>query len=656
MADFNPYKEVFTPIKVGTMTLKNRLQFSPMICCLETPHGEVTSEYIEWVAAQARTGVGLITLGATSVDHETGDDFECEIDVTTNMNLIGLKRMADEAHYRGAKISIEVVHAGRAAAPRLLKDGVAIAPSVFPAAGGPEGVGNTHIREMTYADIEHVVNAYADVAERLANADFDMIMLHAAHGNLMAQFMSPLFNHRTDWYGGSFENRMRFPLQIMKAIRDRVGRRINIDMRVSGDELAPGGMRIEDTIEFIKLAQEYVDAVHVSVGLIVEPEYFFHSMPPYFHPHCHNVKYAEAIKKCPDIHIPVTTVGSITSVAEADEIIASGKADMVAMARPLMADPELIKNAYAGQPEKTRPCLRCHECAPNVMQHLHCAVNPVCGRETQYRVLTPALVKKKVVIVGGGVSGMLAAQVLTKRGHEVVLFEKQDKLGTMLHDISNLSFKGDMRRYWDWSVRTTMNCGAEIRLNTEATPELVMAEQPDTLFIAVGGKMLTPPVKGIDGKNVQGILEVDNKRVPVGNKVVVCGGGLSGTECALALAMEGKDVTVVDMLPAEEFAKAASPAPRTMLMHLLEQYGVKLVGNSKIVQITEKGVEVEDRNWKHTLHEADTVVNALGMTVDTDLVSRFSQLIPEVYVVGDANHVANIRHATQSAFIYAVEC
>ena len=282
MTDFNKYPHVFSPIKVGTMTLKNRIVFAPMICCLETPSGEVTSEYIEWIAQQARTGASLITIGGTSIDHETGDDFEGEIDVTTDKNLIGLKRMADEAHYRGAKLSIELVHAGRGAMPKLLKDGVAISSSVFPATGGPDVVGNTHIREMDFNDIEHIINRYADIAERLSKAEFDAIMLHCAHGNLIAQFMSPRFNHRTDWYGGSFENRMRFPLQIMKAIRDRVGRKINIDMRISGDELIEGGLRLEEMIEFVKLAQKYVDSVHVSVGMIIESDYFYYSMPPYY--------------------------------------------------------------------------------------------------------------------------------------------------------------------------------------------------------------------------------------------------------------------------------------------------------------------------------------------------------------------------------------
>lgn len=654
MSNFNKYPHVYQPIKVGNMTLKNRIQFAPMICCHETPSGEVTPEYVEWIAQQARTGAAMITIGGTSIDHETGDDFEGEIDVTTDKNLVGLKRMADEAHYRGAKLSIELVHAGRGAMPRLLKDGVAISSSVFPATGGPEGVGNTHIREMNYADIEHIINRYADIAERLMKAEFDAIMIHCAHGNLIAQFMSPAINHRTDWYGGSFENRMRFPLQIMKAIRERVGNKLNLDMRISGEELIKGGLGVEETIEFVKLAQQYIDTVHVSVGMVIESDYFYYSMPPYYHPHMHNVKYAEALKKCPDIHIPVTTVGSITSVAEAEEILAAGKADMVAMARPLMAEPNLLKNAYAGKPEKSRPCLRCFECAPNVRQQLHCAVNPVCGRETQYRILPPIEEKKKIVVIGGGVSGMQAVQTLTKRGHEVVLFEKEDMLGKKLYEISNLSFKGDMRRYWEWMCKTTKESGATIYMNTDVTPERVMEEQPDAIFIAVGSSPIVPPIEGIE--RTDNILDVDNDRVEVGQDVVVCGAGLSGCECALELAMKGKNVTLVDMIPTEAFAKDASPAPYTMLHALLKKNHVKLIGESKVQRITEAGVEIIDRNWKQTTLKADTIVNALGMRSDSKIAEKFAGLVPEVYIIGDASKVGNIRHATNSAFIYAVEC
>lgn len=285
---------------------------------------------------------------------------------------------------------------------------------------------------------------------------------------------------------------------------------------------------------------------------------------------------------------------------------------------------------------------------------LHCAVNPTCGRETQYRILPRAEEKKKCVVIGGGPSGMLAAQVLAKRGHEVTLFEKEAELGQKLYEISNLSFKGDMRRYWKWDVETTKKCGAKVLLGTEATPELVMAEEPDAIFIAVGSSPIVPPIPGIERS--AGILDVDNDRVEVGKKVVVCGGGLSGTECALELAYKGHQVTVVDMLPVQAFAKDAAPAPYTMLHALLKQNNVKLIGDSKVLSISDKGVEIIDRDLRHEFLEADTVVNALGMRANKEIVDRFAGLIPEVYVIGDAAGAGNMRHATASAFIPAVEC
>ena len=254
---------------------------------------------------------------------------------------------------------------------------------------------------------------------------FDMVMVHAAHGNLLAQFLSPKYNQRTDEYGGSFENRARWPLSVLKAMRERVGKGLCIDMRISGDELVPGGMGIEETKAFIRLAQEYIDTVHVSQGLIVEPKYMPYTMPAFYLPHCHNVKWSEQIKADPDIHIPVTVVGSITTVAEAEEIIASGKADMVAMARQLMCDNKLLYNAYRGMEEKTRPCLRCHECAPADIVHLRCATNPRLGRESEIPEELPcAKHKKRVVVVGGGVAGCMAAKTLVERGHDVILIEK----------------------------------------------------------------------------------------------------------------------------------------------------------------------------------------------------------------------------------------
>ncbi len=651
MPIFNHYHSVFEQIRVGKLTLKNRLQFSPMVCSLSGTTGSVTNEYLAFVEMQARTGVGLVTIGATSIDHDTGTDFIGELDVTHDANIIDLLRLTEAVHRHGAKISIELVHAGRSAAPHLLRVPEAIAPSVIPVEGG-----NTHIREMTYADIEKIKQEYADVAERLVKADFDMLMIHAAHGNLLAQFMSPMFNKRTDCYGGSEENRFRFPLEVLKAIRERVGDSIAIDMRISGDEIIPGGMHIEDTIRFIQKAQEYVDTVHVSQGLIVEPSYMYYTMPPLYHPHCHNAKWSEAVKNDPEIRIPVTTVGSIMSVDEAEELIASGKTDMVAMARQLLADPETIHNAWQDENEKTRPCLRCHECAPARICHVRCATNPLLGRESELREVPVARNKKRVVVIGGGVAGCMAAKTLQERGHKVILMEKTDALGGKLHEISCLPFKEDMRRHLKWLIDSTMACGAEIRLNTEASVESVLAEKPDAVFITTGSDRLQLRIPGIDGKNVHHVLDVDTGRENVGKSVVICGGGLSGMECALGLAMDGRKVTVVDMITADHFAGEASPAPRGMLLALLASYGVNLIGDSKVIAFSEKGVEIEDRNWHHTLIEAESIVTAFGMKRSDALVEPLCDQIPEVHVAGDCEVVRNIKSANQSAFNYALDC
>ena len=647
---FNKYPNVFSPIRIGNMEVKNRIQFSPMVSSLSTPTGGVSPELLGYIKYQAQSGVGVITIGSTPIDHINGVDFFGALDVTSDDNITDLRRISEITHRYGVKISCELVHAGRSAPKCFRPNSPAIAPSAIPVENGP-----TDIREMDEADMETVRNEYCDVAERLMKAGFDMVMVHAAHGNLLAQFMSPKYNRRTDEYGGSFENRVRWPLSVLKAMRERVGRGLCIDMRISGDELVPGGMGIEETKAFIRLAQEYIDTVHVSQGLIVEPRYMPYTMPAFYLPHCHNVKWSEQVKADPEIHIPVTVVGSITTIAEAEEIIASGKADMVAMARQLMCDNQLLHNAYRGEEEKTRPCLRCHECAPAEIVHLRCATNPRLGREFELGEIQPSRHPRKVVVVGGGVAGCMAAKTLVERGHEVILMEQGDKLGGRLHEISCLSFKFDMRRHLKWLMSSTMGCGAKILLNTEATPENILALKPDVVFIATGADRIAPPIPGLNRSNVHHVLDVDTGREAVGDTVVVCGGGLSGTESALQLAMEGKKVTVVDMLPVEQFARDHSPAPRGMLLQLLEQYGVKLIGSVRVCEIGDDGVAVQSMDGAKTVLPCDDVVAAFGMKKNDRLLKQMQELMPDVIAVGDCNVVKNIKNANQVAFNLALD-
>ena len=649
----NQYRDVFQPLKVGPLTLKNRIQFPPMVCCHSNSAGEVTQEYVNFIEMQARTGAALVTIGATPVDNAAGQDFRGELNIADEAMRPGLARIAEAAHDYGACLSVEMCHAGRGADPELLLTPYALAPSVMPLPHRCH-----YVKEMDQKDIDHVINQYADCADRLARAGFDMCMIHSAHGNLLGQFLSPSTNFRNDWYGGSFENRIRFPLQVMEAMRAKVGNRIAIEMRVSGDEMIPNGMHLEEVIEYLKQAQKYVDLVNVSRGLIVDHRYHFYTQPPYYNEYCHNVKYAQEIKKA--IDIPVSVVGSIKTLRDAQEIISTGKADMVAMCRQLMADPDTLKKSRAGREETIRPCLRCLQvCNKNVDEGrpVRCAVNPVVGREGKFFEIHPARLSKKVVVAGGGAAGMMAAQTLIQRGHRVVLFEEKDHLGGHLPDICKLPFKDDLKQYTEWDVRTTLNSGADIRLNTKATPETVLRENPDALIIAAGSRLAVPPIPGIDGANVVDVISVDSGRQEVrGENILICGGGMSGLECALGLAMQGKRVTVLDMVPVEEFAKEIVNFTRNMLLMLLDKHHVTLIGGEKVQKITPAGVETIDHDWVVRFHEADTVVTAFGLIPNREDTQALMDLVPETYVVGDCGYgPKTIGNANTSAFNFSME-
>ncbi len=372
-------------------------------------------------------------------------------------------------------------------------------------------------------------------------------------------------------------------------------------------------------------------------------------MPPYYHPKGANVPLARQVKQCPDIHIPVSVVGGIVTAEQADKIIDEGSADMVAIARALLSDPDMLNKSYRGEPEKATPCLRCWNCIGGVGSHIHCAVNPRLGRNYRYSRPWPAQEKKKVVVVGGGVAGTQAARTLTEKGHSVVLFEKTDKLGGLLNDVNKLSFKDDLLSYTNWLIRTTMECGADIRLGTEATPEKVMAEKPDAIIVALGSVPSTPSIPGMDGDNVYSVLDVDSGRKKVSGKVVVCGAGLSGLESALPLGMEGCDVTVVDMIPQEDFGADANICLKGMLLKLLADYGVKQIGDHVVREIGDDYVIIEGEDWKCKTLEADYVVNALGMLPNPEK-NAFYELTPYVYYVGNCDTVKGIMNANYTAY------
>jgi NADPH-dependent 2,4-dienoyl-CoA reductase/sulfur reductase-like enzyme len=391
----------------------------------------------------------------------------------------------------------------------------------------------------------------------------------------------------------------------------------------------------------------------VSSGTLMytDGECFSYNMPGYYTDPGLNVAHAAAFKEALGDKVAVSVVGGISTLAEAEAILAEGKADIVAMAKALMADDRMIVKGERGQEEDIVPCMRCMYCLRNVGgAHLRgCAVNPRMGWEYRYPRFLPMRKKKKVLIAGGGPGGMEAARILSQRGHEVVLCEKASALGGRLPEASSLWLKDGFRRYFDYAVRKTLVCGADVRLNTPVTVEFIRQEKPDTLILATGAKEFRPSIPGVNGSNVLSVVDVDRGKASVGQKVVVCGGGLSGAECAMALGHEGKQVTVVDVLPEEELHKNISEFNLPILLKRLKENGVELRYETAVKEIGPQGVLVSCGGKEEWL-EADTVVAAFGIRADKAELETLRDLVPETYVIGDAHKVGVIGDATNDAW------
>ena len=649
MVSNDRYPHVFQPLTVRGLTLKNRLEYAPTVVLKCSPEGEVTQEMLDYVAWQARTGVGYLTIGNTPVVHTDSSAWVCELNITQDRCIHGLEMMARTARENGAEMSVELAHAGRGS--NATPGNPALAPSDVPLNGGPLG----YIKPMNEEDMAYVRRQFVDCAVRCQKAGLKILMIHCAHNNLLAQFLSPASNRRTDAYGGSLENRMRFPLSVLKAVREAVPNMV-IECRCSAQEDTADGLQLEESLQFMERAQEYVDIIHVSRGNIFFNYGSTYTIPTYFKGRQLNVAFAAEAKK--RLHVPVAVVGNITSLREAEEIIASGKADIVVMAKAYMADEDLIHKSIRGEAEDVRPCTRCDWCgnANNYGTSMRCAINPMLGKDIDLSALVKPGEEKHVMVIGGGPGGMMAAQTLRKMGHRVSLYEKSDKLGGLLNDATVASFKEYMRLYLQWDIRQTMACGAELHFGAEVTPELVRQVNPDAVIVATGSDYVHPNIPGIDSPKVKTVSDVENHRVEVGKRVVVCGGGIVGLECAVMLGMEGKQVTVIDQIPLEKFADGMPVFNHIELNHQLEQYGVQLVGRQKIQAFSEDGVRTADPEGNKTVFPGDTYVLALGVKPNNKLAQALlSEYAEGVYVVGDCVSTGRLlADANQEAFHAAI--
>lgn len=540
------FPHLSTPITIGRTTFRNRIFSAPMGGTDITNDGCIGPKSTAFYELRAKGGAGAVTVSELMVHPATDGSHAYHLDESILNSLACATYTADAIRRHGAIPSIELSHSGQFAGTYMTDKNKQHNLHQWGPSDGVRADG-VPVRALTKDLIDDIVAAYGHAASLAKQAGFEMVMIHGGHGWLINQFLSPLFNHRTDEYGGSLENRTRFAVEVLKSVRAAVGPFFPIEFRMSGAEFAEGGYGLDEGVKIAQAIEPYADLIHVSAGTYQKTFGITH--PSMFEDHGRNVYLAAEIKK--HVSKPVATIGGLTDPAMMEEIIASGKADVVYMARQLLADPETPRKIEEGRDEEIVHCLRCFTCMAEraATSTRRCTVNPLIGRELDGTEVQPAPVKKKVVVVGGGPGGLYAAYTAARRGHRVILMEKEGEVGGILKSEQAIPFKREMYELAHTYELLARKAGAEIRLNTEATPETVEAEKPDALIIAAGSRPLVPPIKGLDGDNVVIVNNYYREKDKVGDHVVVFGGGLAGCECAIHLGREGKKVEIVEMRP-----------------------------------------------------------------------------------------------------------
>ena len=643
------YPNLCSPIVLGRVTFRNRMFSAPMggtditaDCCV----GPRTPGFYE---LRAKGGAAAVTASELVVHPATDASHMFHLDLQTAGSLAGWTFLADAVSRHGAVASVELSHSGQYAGTYLVdKDKKRGLTQFGPSATvRPDGV---PVRMLSQEQIAEIVKAYGQTAALAKRAGFQMLMVHGGHSWLINQFLSPYFNHREDEYGGSLENRLRFARQVLQSVRDAVGDGFPIEFRMSGSELFEGGYALADGIEIAQGVEDLVDLIHVSAGSYQHG--FFRTHLSMFSPHGDNVYLAAEIKK--HVKKPVATIGALNSPEQMEEILASGKADVIYMARALLADPFLPNKVMAGREDEIVHCLRCFTCmAERVATGTRrCAVNPVIGRELEGMEVLPAARKKKVVVAGGGVGGMKAAITAAQRGHQVILLEKADKLGGILKSEQAIPFKYEMYQLGLTFARLLEREKVEVRLNTPATPELLERESPDALIIAVGSNPIVPPLPGMDGENVVVVNDYYKEQDKVKNTVVVLGGGLAGCECAVHLGMEGKLVHLVEMR--DRLAVDCNVRHRPILMEQIERYTIVHTGCTGL-RVTAKGLLCRNADGVEELISGETVICAVGQRANRADAEKLRRCAPFVREIGDCVRPSNITNAVYQGYHAALD-
>jgi 2,4-dienoyl-CoA reductase-like NADH-dependent reductase (Old Yellow Enzyme family)/thioredoxin reductase len=618
---------LLSPLMVGHLELKNRMAVAAMVTCYCDDDGMPTEQYIAYHEARATGGFGLIITEDYAVDPR-GRGFWCA-GLWKDEQIAPHRELTERVHAAGAKIFAQIYHCGRQTAAAII-GAQPVSASALPCPSMGEVP-----HALTRDEIRVIVGQFGDTARRAEQAGFDGVEIHGAHGYLIAQFMSAYSNKRTDEYGGPLHNRLRFAMEVIADIKAKCRPDFVVSFRISADEHVIGGRDLAETkVVCQQLESAGIDLIHITAGVY---ESAWAIIPPLGRPYAWLAESAAQIKQV--VKIPVQVVGRIKEPLVAESILASEQADLISFARASLADPDLARKYAEGHPEQIRQCIGCNQGCITILftnQPIRCLVNPSLGFEGAQEI-KPAPTRKKVVVVGGGPAGLEAARGARLAGHEVVLFERTDHLGGNFVVGSIPPGKGELTSYITWLGEELRRLGVQIELCTTADPEAIRKERPDVVLYAAGAKHVRPAIPGIDRANVVEACDVLTGRAPVGGRVVIAGGGMIGSETALYLASIGRQVTIVDQLPAVALEENASR--RHYLMKEFVDYRVETLVNATITGFSETAVEVEQDGATRTL-PCDSVVLALGMTPDVASLDKLRG-VAEVRVIGDAVEAAD---------------
>lgn len=636
-------KELFTPLQIGSMTIKNRVFMAPMMIGYGSDDGSISDHAATYWIERAKGGTGCLITEMMSADpkmlYSVGD--RATMNFEDSKVADSYRRFTDEVHKYDCRVIPQISMPGPDA---TIPGALAPAPSSY------NNLMGAPTEEVKTEDIPKIVENYAKTALQAKKLGFDGMQLHAAHAYMMlGSFLSPLRNRRNDQYGGCLMNRARLLIETLRAIKAEAGKDFPIIIRMSGSERLPGGNTLEDFLYMAPYLEEAgADAFEITGGTSYDLPWC--TVTNMGMPHGINTPESKVIKAA--VHVPVTVVGGIEDPRYAEHIIRSGCADGVVVGRALIADPEWVNKAEQGDFEDIMPCTRCSSaCIQEFFagRPVSCAINPAAGREKEFKLI-PAEKKKKVVVVGGGPAGVSAAVTAARRGHDVTIFEKNDKLGGQLNLACMPPFKQELSNWMVYYNTQVRKLGIRVKTGVEVTEEILDAEKPDQIVVATGAHYATPPFPGVDGDHVYQAWDVISNRKPIiAGNVVVIGGGSVGLETAELLVRDARGpihVTVVEMLP--DVGSDLFLFNKKQILKRIADAGIKVMPGTKVCSIDKDRVNCERNGKACSIEGVTNVVLAVGSKSENSLYQKIKEKYPDAILVGDAKKVGRAMHAIES--------